>query len=81
MSECPSREEIERMAHKLKIEWRRQGERDAYELMHAGWLFEVVNEDSEPWQWYWRRPGPRGGRLFRSTSQALNQLKKDRGEQ
>lgn len=58
-------------------------------LLLAGWSFElpeIVNHNppkqnwshtrSEPWQWYWRRPGPRGGRRFLSTSQAYNALQR-----
>lgn len=54
-------------------------------LMDAGWKFElpeIVNNtpyETEPWQWYWRRPAKgnrKKGRLFRSTNQAYNALKR-----
>jgi hypothetical protein len=50
-------------------------------LFAAGWLFEPVSENSEPWQWAWRRParlkGSKGMR-FASTSQAYSVLMKGR---
>ncbi len=50
-------------------------------LLEAGWRFEPVNADSEPWQWYWRRP-PRKrnskGKLYLSTNQAYNALTKEK---
>lgn len=45
-------------------------------LLEAGWDWELPFEDAEPWQWRWRRPGPRGGRLFLSTNQAFNALQR-----
>jgi len=50
-------------------------------LMAVGWKFEFANPgsstDTEPWQWYWRRPPRRSGSkgmLFLSTQQAYNHL-------
>jgi hypothetical protein len=46
-------------------------------LMRAGWMFEVVNADDDPWQWAWRRPPRRAGSQgmrFASTQQAYNSL-------
>lgn len=48
-------------------------------LIAAGWLFEPVNENSEPWQWYWRAPkkGKRKkGRRYLSTNQAYMALQR-----
>ena len=48
-------------------------------LCRAGWVFEPVTENSEPWQWYWRSPPKRAGskgRLYRSTNQAFNALQR-----
>lgn len=50
-------------------------------LMAAGWKFEIPSQSgTEPWQWYWRRPPRRKGtkgRLFLSTNQAFNALKRE----
>ena len=43
-------------------------------LKKAGWMPEPVTPHSLIMAWYWRRPGPRGGTVFRSTSQAYNAL-------
>lgn len=47
-------------------------------LKLAGWTPEPVTPHSMIMSWYWRRPGPRGGTVFRSTSQAYNALKRSR---
>ncbi len=50
-------------------------------LIDANWRFEELNEDTEPWEWAWRRPPRRKGikgRLFRSTNQAYRALTKGR---
>jgi hypothetical protein len=52
-------------------------------LMSAGWLFECVHENSEPWQWAWRRPKRRAnskGMRFASTNQAYQALRKENPE-
>lgn len=50
-------------------------------LIDAGWRFELPNSpDSEPWQWYWRRPPRRAGSkgmFFWSTQQAYNALQRE----
>lgn len=43
-------------------------------LKKAGWIPEPVTPHSLLMAWYWRRPGPRGGTVFRSTTQAYNAL-------
>lgn len=64
-------------------------------LLAAGWLFElpeIVNRkdgqpphmETEPWQWYWRRPPRRKGSKgmkFWSTTMAYNALKRESAEQ
>lgn len=67
-----AREEGRQKAHQRCLE------EQCYELWLAGWKTEGGGPDS--WQWYWRRP-PKGnrpkGKLFRSTNQAWNALKKE----
>lgn len=46
------------------------------ELQAAGWTPEPVTPSSMMMSWYWRRPGPHGGTLFRSPTQALSALRK-----
>lgn len=73
-------DELHQMGKKVMLEIRRASEKDAYELLAAGWMFEPVTEDSEPWQWYWRAPPKRKGskgRLYKSTSQAINALRRE----
>jgi hypothetical protein len=51
----------------------------ALELWGAGWKSETpLKSQTQIMSWFWRRPGPRGGRLFRSTDQALNALRRER---
>lgn len=47
-------------------------------LQKAGWTPEPLYTDSAMYQWRWRRPGPRGGTLFLSPTQALSALRKGR---
>jgi hypothetical protein len=55
----------------------------ADELIEAGWKFELIpgstTQAEHVMSWYWRRPGPRGGRRFLSTDQALSHLRKATG--
>lgn len=59
-------------------------------LIAAGWRFELpeivnrkegeVRSETEPWQWYWRRPPRRKGSKgmkFWSTTMAFNAMKRD----
>ena len=53
-------------------------------LMAADWRWELPQSvsDPEPFQWYWRRPPRRKGskgRLFLSTNQAFNALRREQG--
>jgi hypothetical protein len=53
----------------------------AAELKAAGWTPEPVTPHSLIMSWYWRRPGKRPckqGRLFRSTQQAVNALRREK---
>ena len=43
-------------------------------LKKAGWIPEPVSPSSLLMAWYWRRPGPRGGTVFKSTTMAYNAL-------
>ena len=45
-------------------------------LKAAGWTPEPVTPHSLIMAWYWRRPGPKGGTVFKSTTQAFNALKR-----
>ena len=54
---------------------------EAWELIRNGWRFEIPSGDYdyEAWQWCWRSPPKRkgsNGRLYLSTNQALNALRK-----
>ncbi len=52
---------------------------DAIELWLAGWTHEPVTLESRIMSWYWRAPakGKRPkGRLYRSTQQAVNALRR-----
>lgn len=72
-------------AREAMLESRRAGQKQADELMGAGWRFEIPSESAtEPWQWFWRAPPKRAnaqGRLYRSTQQAFNALKKTEPQQ
>lgn len=66
---------------KMKLEIRANCMHQVDALLLADWRFELpALNDSEPWQWYWRRPPRRKGskgRFFWSTNQAYNALKKE----
>jgi hypothetical protein len=56
---------------------------DAIELRLAGWTASLPSgplEVDRVFAWQWRRPGPRGGRLFLSTNQAITALRKELAE-
>ena len=58
----------------------REGEKQANDLLAAGWRFELPDvSDPEVWQWYWRAPPKRAGgkgRKYLSTNQAWNALQR-----
>ena len=51
-------------------------------LLLANWKFELPQtRDPEPFQWYWRSPpkeNRKKGRLYLSTTQAFNAMKKEK---
>ena len=52
---------------------------DAIRLRIAGWTASMPDGTlpiDRVFAWQWRRPGPKGGRLFLSTEQAIRALKK-----
>lgn len=81
-------ENLREMAHESMLESRRNCMPQVEALIAAGWHFElpeIVNlkegessfRDTEPWQWYWRRPARRkgsNGMKFWSTQQAFKAL-------
>ena len=53
----------------------------AMELWAAGWKSETPYQtQNQIMSWFWRRPGPRGGRRFHSTDQALTHLRAARAK-
>lgn len=50
----------------------------AMELWAAGWKSECPHGQNQIMSWFWRKPGPRGGRRFLSIDQALNYLRKNK---
>lgn len=65
------------------LQCRENGMPQVEALFAAGWLFEPVHENSEPWQWAWRRPKRRKGSKgmrFASTNQAYQALRKEKPE-
>jgi anti-sigma factor ChrR (cupin superfamily) len=53
---------------------------DAIRLRLAGWSASLPSgrlQIDRVFAWQWRRPGPRGGRLFLSTQQAITALQKE----
>jgi hypothetical protein len=82
--------EIDEAGHKIMLEARARSVQQADALIDAGWKFELPelvngwkNGETEPWQWYWRRPPRRKGskgRRFLSTNQAYMHLRKSKPE-
>jgi hypothetical protein len=84
--------EIIEGAEKVKLEARAKAVRQCDALIDAGWRYElpeIVNRregkppshyETEPWQWYWRRPPRRKGKgmKFWSTNQAYTHLRKSK---
>lgn len=57
---------------------------DAIWLRLAGWSASLPSGPLDVQRvvaWQWRRPGPRGGRLFLSTNQAITALRKEKPSQ
>src|SRR4051812_39894636 len=56
---------------------------DAIRLRLAGWTASFPSGQlpiDRVFAWQWRRPGPRGGRLFLSTQQAMSALRRERAQ-
>lgn len=79
------RPEIEGMLiFKSKVAQLNRDIEDAIELRINGWVASSPNgplEIDHVFGWQWRRPGPRGGRLFLSTQQAITALRKEPNSQ
>lgn len=74
------REDIQGMlSFKSKVEQLNRDIEAAIELRLAGWTASLPSgplDVERVFAWQWRRPGPKGGRLFLSTQQAMNALRK-----
>lgn len=71
---------INMLVFKSKVAQLNRDIEDAIELRLAGWTASLPDSGlvlDRVFAWQWRRPGPRGGRLFLSTSQAINALRKE----
>lgn len=79
--EVKMRPDVEPMLlFKSKVEQLNRDIEDAIELRLAGWTASLPNSGlvlDHVFGWQWRRPGPRGGRLFLSTAQAITALRKE----
>ena len=74
---------------KSKVQSLNRNIEDAIRLRLAGWTASLPTgpangprlttplDIERVFAWQWRRPGPRGGRLFLSTAQAINQLRRE----
>lgn len=70
---------LRRAGEQNRNDWNKACMPQVEALIAAGWRFELVREDSDPWQWAWRRPPRRAGSegmRFASTQQAYNALTK-----
>lgn len=80
-SEIKERTEIHDMlVFKSQVEMLNRNIEDAIRLRIAGWTASLPSGPlpiDRVFAWQWRRPGPRGGRLFLSTEQAINALRKE----
>ena len=78
----PIEQAIGLLAEQAKLDSRNEAMPQVEALLAAGWMFELPDiDDSEPWQWYWRRPPRRKnsqGMFFWSTQQAYNALMRER---
>lgn len=78
----PTPEEYNALIQVTRLRLNRQSMSQVWALIGAGWTWEMVHEDADPWQWAWRRPSRRKGRpgrRFASTGQAYNALIRERG--
>lgn len=83
--EVPMRPEIhEMLLFKSQVQCLNRNIEDAIRLRLAGWTASLPGDGlkiDRVFAWQWRRPGPRGGRLFLSTQQAINALRKEQDEE
>jgi hypothetical protein len=80
--------DLDVLAEEAKLDSRRASWPQVDALLDAGWKFELPeivngykNTETEPWQWYWRRPAKRKnskGRRYHSTNQAYNAMMKSK---
>lgn len=80
--------QMDEATQRVWLEIRRKSVVECDALLLAGWKFELPevvnnwpNSESEPWQWYWRRPPRRKGSKgmkFWSTTQAYNAMKREK---
>ena len=80
-SEITRRKDVfDMILFKSKVQCLNRNIEDAIRLRVAGWTASLPTgplEIDRVFSWQWRRPGPRGGRLFLSTEQAINALRKE----
>lgn len=80
-SEIKERKDVfDMILFKSKVQQLNRNIEDAIRLRVAGWTASLPNGPlaiDRVFAWQWRRPGPRGGRLFLSTEQAINALRKE----
>lgn len=77
---CIDHEELKIQGAKLHEEMNERDFKQAATLWKAGWKAESHHEGEDIMSYYWRRPPKRKGkkgRLFLSTNQAHNALKKE----
>jgi anti-sigma factor ChrR (cupin superfamily) len=83
---CPTCEEwvglMEALVTRGEIVSQRRQQPKVWALIRAGWTIEfpAMGDDADPYQWKWRRPSRRPGkpgRLFGSTDQAFNAMRKE----
>jgi hypothetical protein len=70
----------EMLVFKSQIEMLNRDIEDAIWLRLAGWSASLPSgplDVQRVFAWQWLRPGPRGGRLFLSTNQAITALRKE----
>lgn len=70
---------LQQESHHCMIEQNRRDWDQAVELWAAGWTAEPVSDTSEIMAYYWRAPSKKKGfkgRLYHSTGQALNALRR-----
>ena len=81
---CPEGKRLfDAVGREIKREAEKRDKAQAWDLIHAGWRFEVPGDTSDVMSWYWRSPPRRkgsGGKLHRSTNQAWRAMKRAASE-